>query len=141
MLRRKQTTPPVPENGTVTAVNAAESHLPKPGEMLHRPSAKQLADAEKARGGLEQERAAKSAERAKRVSLAAQKPPLTSQGVVEYIDWITTQVVGNQMQIGEAQLLLTAAQLVISTQHADAQGAGETPKIPVATEPNAPNEL
>lgn len=59
---------------------------------------------------------------AQRASLSAGKPKLTADNAVAFLDWITTHVVGHQMTHEEAKLLMHAAALAISTQHAEAQG-------------------
>lgn len=58
---------------------------------------------------------------AKRNALAIGKPTLTADEVVEFLNWITVHVVGDQMSHAEATLLMRAAELAISTRHADAQ--------------------
>lgn len=58
---------------------------------------------------------------AQRMARAAGKPKLSAETAVEFLDWLTTHVVGGHMTHEEATLLMRAAELVISTRHADAQ--------------------
>lgn len=58
------------------------------------------------------------------------KPSLSEATVVSYIDWVATQLVADAISGTEANILLRAAELVISKGHAEAQAKPTTTTEP-----------